>query len=108
MKKDGGRSGLNYRLLLGAAIPGLVSSLVLTGFFYGFFACHDCGWGAGGWPGRLWVGFVHVVLTVITFGRPWTNEGGSSSTDLQPVILVVFLVITYFIYRRKVGRLRAQ
>jgi hypothetical protein len=100
--------GVNYRLLLAASLTGLVSSLALTGFFHGFFACHDCGWGTGGWLARLWIGLVHVFLTVITFGRPWTDEGGSSSVDLQPVALVVFVLITYFIYQRKRRRSRGR
>jgi hypothetical protein len=43
---------------------------------------------------------MNTFLTVITLGKPWTNEGGSSSVNLQPYVLLVCVLISYLIYRR--------
>lgn len=96
-------TNLDLSNLIIAVIVGLIASLVVTGFVYGFFACSDCGWGFGGMLGRVWIGIVHAFLTVITFGKPWTNEGGTSTVNLQPYVLVVFILMAYLIYRRLQG-----
>ncbi len=93
-------TSLNLSNLLIAVTVGLIASLFGTGFVYGFFACSDCGWGVGGMLGRVWIGIVHAFLTIISFGKPWTNEGGTTSVNLQPYVLLVFIFMAYLIYRR--------
>ena len=97
-------SNLNLINLTISVIVALIFSLILTGFIYGVFACSDCGGGIEGLLERLWIGIVHVILTVITLGRPWSNEGGTSRVNLQPYVLIVFVVVTYFMYRRLEGK----
>ena len=93
-------SNLNLIKLTICVIVALILSLILTVFIYGVLSCSDCGIGIGGFLERLWIGIVHVILTVITLGKPWSNEGGTSSVNLQPYVLVVFVVVMYFMYRR--------
>lgn len=97
-------SNLNLINLTISVIVALILSLILTGFIYGVFACSDCGVGIEGLLERLWIGIVHVILTVITLGKPWSNEGGTSSVNLQPYVLVVFVVVMYLMYRRWGGK----
>lgn len=78
---------------------GLLFSFPITGFIYGFLVCKDCGDGISGFLGRIFIGFVELVLTTITLGKPYDNEACSSSTDLRLYVLLVFIVITFFTYQ---------
>jgi hypothetical protein len=91
---------LNFGSLITSVAGGLIASLLITGFIYGFIACFDCGWSLEGMLWRSWIGIMNTFLTVITLGKPWTNEGGSSSVNLQPYVLLVCVLISYLIYRR--------
>jgi hypothetical protein len=92
-------TNLSLAKLAISVIFALIFSLVLTGFIYGVFTCTDCGSGIDGLFGRLWISIVHVFLTLITLGKPWKNEGGGSSVNLQPCVLIVSMVVTYFTYK---------
>jgi hypothetical protein len=66
--------------------------------------CQGCNTGIMGFLGRIFVGIVEMFLTTITLGCPLNNEGGTSSTNLRPYVLVTFIVVTaiaYFIMSRK-------
>jgi hypothetical protein len=87
--------------LILSGILGLVFSFPVTGFIYGVFACKDCGNGASGIIGRAFIGLVEAVLTTITFGAPWDNEGGSTSTNLRVYVLITFLILSILFYLKQ-------
>ena len=78
---------------------GLLFSLPVTGFVYGFLVCKDCGEGISGILGRIFIGFVELILTTVTLGKPYDNEGGTSSTNLRLYVILAFIVITFFMYQ---------
>lgn len=84
-------------LILSSGI-GLLFSFPVTGFIYGFLVCKDCGEGVSGILGRIFIGFVELILTTVTLGKPYDNEGGTSSTNLRLYVLFTFIVITFFMY----------
>ena len=88
---------ININNLLIAAVIGAGSALPLTGFIYGLIACQDCH-GVTGIFGRIFVGIVEMFLTTITLGCPADNEGGTSSTNLRPYVLVTFIAVTVIAY----------
>jgi len=85
------------RIIL-SVLLGLLLSLPVTGFIYGFIVCVGCDDGISGFFSRIVVGFVESILTTITLGEPWNNEGGTSSTDLRLYVLLAFLILTIGIY----------
>lgn len=87
--------GQNFIISTGV---GLLFSLPVTGFVYGFFACIDCGNGILGFFGRVFTGIVGAFLTIITLGKPWNNEGGTSNTNLRLYALLTFIIITLLIF----------
>jgi len=91
-----------------AALLGLITSFPLTGFIYGFFACENCGNGPLGVFGKIFIGLVEGVLTTITFGAPWKNEGGGSSTNLRLYVLIAFLVLTILFYMKQKSKSRSH
>lgn len=98
-----------------SSVIGLLLSLPVTGFIYGFFACKDCGDGFSGFLGRIFIGIVEIFLTIFTLGKPWDNEGGTSSTNLRLYVLLTALVISILVYfirsrlnKRKVRRILQQ
>jgi hypothetical protein len=85
------------RLLL-SSIFALFASLPATGFVYGLVVC-DCGHDFFGQTlGRVFVGFVEAFVTSITLGKPLNNEGGTSSTNIRPFVVLGFFLITTTIY----------
>jgi hypothetical protein len=78
---------------------GLLFSFPVTGFVYGFLVCKDCGEGISGILGRIFIGLVELILTTITLGKPYDNEGGTSITNLRLYIILTFVVITLFMYQ---------
>ncbi|MAX82351.1 MAG: hypothetical protein CL843_19505 [Crocinitomicaceae bacterium] len=90
--------------LLISLVTGIVLSLPVTGFIYGFFACSDCRDGISGFFWRIFIGVIHLFLNIITLGKPWKDESGISSTNLRPYVLlavVLIAIITYLILSRK-------
>ena len=92
--------GKNFKKqnLLMSSLIGLLLSLPITGFVYGFFACKDCGDGFSGFLWRIFIGIVETFLTIITLGKPWDNEGGNSSTNLRLYVLLTAIVIAVIVY----------
>lgn len=86
------------RILFTSAIIGVLLSFPLTGFIYGFSTCKDCGEGIGGILGRILIGFVEAILTTITLGAPWDNEGGTTSTNLRFYVFLTALIITLILF----------
>lgn len=85
------------RLLLSSIIT-LFVCLPATGFVYGLIVC-DCDHTLFGETlGRVFVGFVEALVTSITLGKPWDNEGGTSSTNIRPFVLLGFFLIATMIY----------
>lgn len=84
-------------LILSSGV-GLLFSFPVTGFVYGFLVCKDCGEGISGILGRIFIGFVELILTTVTLGKPYDNEGGTSSTNLRLYVILAFIVITFFMY----------
>lgn len=78
---------------------GLLFSFPVTGFTYGFFVCKDCGEGISGILGRIFIGFVELVITTVTLGKPFDNEGGTSSTNLRLYVILTFIVLTFLMYQ---------
>ena len=97
-------SNLNFINLTISVTVALMVSLILIGFIYGVFACSDCDAGVDGFLQRVWIGIVHVFLTVMTLGKPWINEGGASTVNLQPYVLILSIAVSYFIYTRLQGK----
>ncbi len=96
------KSAIN-NFAISAAI-GAGAALPLTGFIYGMIVCQGCNTGIMGFLGRIFVGIVEMFLTTITLGCPINNEGGTSSTNLRPYVLIAFIAvtaITYLILSRK-------
>ncbi|KIA95038.1 hypothetical protein OA93_19010 [Flavobacterium sp. KMS] len=92
------------KLLFISVIVGIIFSFPLTGFIYGFSVCKDCGEGINGILGRIFIGLVEAILTIITLGAPWDNEGGTTSTNLRFYVFLTALIITlllFFILKRK-------
>ena len=90
-----------------SAICALLACLPATGFVYGLVIC-DCGHGILGQTlGRVFVGFIEALDTVGTLGKPWDNEGGTSSTNIRPFVALAFLLIMATIYWR-LGRRKKQ
>jgi uncharacterized membrane protein YeaQ/YmgE (transglycosylase-associated protein family) len=92
------------KLLFISAIIGILFSFPLTGFIYGFSVCKDCGEGITGFFGRIFIGLIEAILTTITLGNPWDNEGGTTSTNLRFYVFLTALIITlilFFILKRK-------
>ena len=85
-------------------LAGLMLSFPLTGFVYGLFACSDCGNGVSGIAGRIFIGFVEAVLTTITLGAPWDNEGGTTSTNLKLYVLITFVIVFFCFYLVKIRK----
>lgn len=84
--------------LLLSSIFALFACLPATGFVYGLVIC-DCGHDIFGQTlGRVFVGFVEAFLTSITLGKPWNNEGGTSSTNIRPFVVLGFSLIATTIY----------
>jgi hypothetical protein len=87
----------HVRLLL-SSIFGLIICLPATGFVYGLVVC-DCGHDFFGQTlGRVFVGFVEAFVTSITLGKPWNNEGGTSSTNIRLFVVLGFFLIATTIY----------
>lgn len=86
------------RNLFTSAIIGVLLSFPVTGFIYGFSICKDCGEGIGGIFGRILIGFVEAILTIITLGAPWDNEGGTTSTNLRFYVFLVALIFTLMLF----------
>ncbi len=85
------------RLLL-SSIFALFACLPATGFVYGLVVC-DCGHDFFGQTlGRVFVGFVEAFVTSITLGKPSNNEGGTSSTNIRPFVVLGFFLIATTIY----------
>ncbi|MGH9503118.1 MAG: hypothetical protein ACRD20_09725 [Terriglobales bacterium] len=85
------------RLLL-SSIFALFACLPATGFVYGLVIC-DCGHDIlGQTVGRVFVGFVEAFMTSITLGKPWDNEGGNTSTNIRPFVVLGFFLIATMIY----------
>lgn len=85
------------RLLL-SSIFALFVCLPATGFVYGLVIC-DCGHDIFGQTlGRVFVGFVEAFITSITLGKPWDNEGGTTSTNIRPFVALGFFLIAITIY----------
>jgi len=82
------------RILISSCVRSLALSFPLVGFVYGFFNCKDCGDGISGVIGRLFIACVEAVLTTVSFGTPWKNEGGTSSTNLRWYVFATFLILT--------------
>lgn len=77
-------------------IPLALSAILclpVTGFIYGFFACTGCGSGISGLLGRVFIGIIAVFNTVFTLGAPYDNEGGTSSTNIRPYVLLTFVLL---------------
>lgn len=90
--------------LITSAIIAILLSFPLTGFIYGFFVCKDCGEGIYGFVSRIFIGFIEAILTTITLGAPWDNEGATTSTNLRFYVFLTALIITlllFFIQKRK-------
>jgi uncharacterized membrane protein YeaQ/YmgE (transglycosylase-associated protein family) len=77
---------------------GVLLSFPLTGFIYGFSICKDCREGIGGIFGRILIGFVEAILTTITLGAQWDNEGGTTSTNLRFYVFLTALIITLILF----------
>lgn len=84
----------NTRLLSTSSIIGLSLSFPVTGFIYGVYFCENYGQGFSGLVMRILLGFVESILTTITLGAPWDNEGGTSSTNLRFYVFLTFITIT--------------
>ena len=91
----------NMSPVISSVILALIFSFPVTGFIYGFFACKDYGNGPSGVMGRLFIGLVEALLTTITLGAPWENEGGSTSTSLQLYVFITFLILAVIFYLKK-------
>lgn len=82
-----------------SVLIALVACLPATGFVYGMATCKDCGGSIFGQTlGRIFIGLVGAVLTSITFGKPWDNEAGTTSTNLRIYVVLAFLLIAAGIY----------
>ncbi|MFQ6599564.1 hypothetical protein [Flavobacterium sp. C3NV] len=86
------------RNLFTSAIIGVLLSFPVTGFIYGFSICKDCGEGISGIFGRILIGFVEAILTTITLGAPWDNEGGTTSINLRFYVFLVALFFTLMLF----------
>ncbi|UTN03060.1 hypothetical protein L0669_17185 [Flavobacterium bizetiae] len=86
------------KILFTSAIIGVLLSFPVTGFIYGFSSCKDCGEGISGIFGRIFIGFVEAILTTITLGAPWDNEGGTTSTNLRFYVFLAALIFTLMIF----------
>ncbi|MFH7001333.1 hypothetical protein [Flavobacterium bizetiae] len=86
------------KILYTSAIIGVLLSFPLTGFIYGFATCKDCGEGISGIFGRIFIGFVEAILTTITLGAPWDDEGGTTSTNLRFYVFLAALIFTLMIF----------
>lgn len=76
----------------------LILCLPVTGFIYGFISCIDCRKGIGGFLGRIFIGLIGILNTVITLGRPWETEAGTDFTDIRLWVLLTFALLTVGIY----------
>jgi len=86
------------RNLFTSAIISVLLSFPVTGFIYGFSISKDCGEGISGIFGRILIGFVEAILTTITLGSPWDNEGGTTSTNLRFYVFLVALIFTLILF----------
>ncbi len=83
---------------------GTFFCLPVSGFIYGFISCSDCENSFYGFLGRLFIGLVHIPITIITLGEPWNNEAGTSATDIRIYViiaLIIIAVISYLFLTRK-------
>ncbi|MCB9311082.1 MAG: hypothetical protein H6567_13585 [Lewinellaceae bacterium] len=89
-----------------AASNGLVLSLPVTGFVFGFISCSDCENSISGFLGRLFIGLVYLVLNTFSLGQPLKNESGGSSYDLRfytficALCISILVFLTIIIYRK--------
>ncbi|ULQ57769.1 hypothetical protein KJS94_06105 [Flavihumibacter rivuli] len=86
--------------LLLPLILSCILCLPVSGFLYGFVKCPDCSFSLGGILGRFFIGAVHAVLAVLQMGVIWDNEGGTSSTNIWPLTIGVFVVLFIVIFWR--------
>lgn len=87
------------KILITSAILGILLSFPVTGFIYGFYSCEDYNNGITSLLGRIFTGFVEAILTTITLGAPWNNEGGTSSTNLRFYVFLSALFITFLFFK---------
>ena len=86
------------RNLFTSAIISVLLSFPITGFIYGFSISKDCGEGISGIFGRILIGSIEAILTTITLGSPWDNEGGTTSTNLRFYVFLVALFFTLMLF----------
>ncbi len=86
-------------------VIGIIACFPVSGFIFGFINCSDCKNSILGFLGRIFIGFIYSFLSIITLGKPWNNEGGTSATDIRLYVLITFLVISgiIFLYRKRKG-----
>jgi cytochrome b561 len=89
---------MNNKILFISLLIGTILCLPISGFIYGFISCSDCENSFFGFLGRIFIGLVHVPITVITLGRPWDNEAGTSATDIRIYVFIAFIIITGIAY----------
>ena len=90
--------------ILKSLIISSILALPITGFFYGFINCKDCENSISGFLGRFFIGFIESFLAIITLGKPWINEAGTTSINLRGYALLVFAVlflIFLFYFKKK-------
>lgn len=81
-----------------SALLGFLLCLPVSGFIYGFIKCSDCGNGVSSILGRTFIGLVHIFLNIVTLGKPYDTEGGTSSTNIRIYVFITFVMLTTLIY----------
>jgi hypothetical protein len=82
------------RKLLVLLIVSFAVAIPLGGFAFGFVHCKDCGAGISGILGRVLIGIVFTVLTVLFAGYPPQNEGGVGEPyNVWPYIVTCWTIL---------------
>lgn len=97
------RTATDRKILTTSVIVGILVSFPITGFIYGFSVCENCDNSFVSLLTRVFTGFVEAILTTITLGASWDNEGGTISTNLRFYVFLcsVFFVFIFYLFQKR-------